>query len=390
MPMKCDYCGNNPVPHQMLKGNELMSIMMEPLDRLTRALRLHKLFDPLIERLSVPFIDGLAKAKLVRLSEDIELAKTVRSKVIWQEAQRRGIPMRQLFVFGKPTDFYRAEYNAKRFYFESLPIPSFLNTEANQWLDNKVILKEKLLTAGLPAARGGGFTKWPDMLRIFKMLRKPVIIKPATGSRGRHTTTYIYTEQQLKQAFKAAKQIAERLVMEEHLIGSVYRATIINGKLVGVLRGDPPRITGDGAHTIAQLAELKNQHRPEQVKAVEITPYIENFLARNGYYPDTVLPKGRTIDLLEKIGIGYGGYKAEEIEITHPETKKILEEAGRLVNFPVMGFDFITPDIRKHPDEQYWGIIECNSLPFIDLHHFPLEGKPVNVASYVWDLWKQS
>ncbi len=101
------------------------------------------------------------------------------------------------------------------------------------------------------------------------------------------------------------------------------------------------------------------------------------------------MPVGKTIDLIEKIGIGYGGYKAEEIAITHPEIIRILEAAGRLVNFPVMGFDFIIPDIRKHPDEQSWGIIECNSLPFIDLHHFPLEGAPVNVAKYVWDLWNK-
>ncbi|KKQ85683.1 MAG: hypothetical protein UT09_C0044G0001, partial [Parcubacteria group bacterium GW2011_GWF2_38_8] len=31
--------------------------------------------------------------------------------------------------------------------------------------------------------------------------------------------------------------------------------------------------------------------------------------------------------------------------------------------------------------EQHCGIIECNSLPFIDLHHYPLFGKPNNVAS---------
>jgi hypothetical protein len=42
------------------------------------------------------------------------------------------------------------------------------------------------------------------------------------------------------------------------------------------------------------------------------------------------------------------------------------------------------------PDMQHWGIIECNSLPFINLHHFPIEGNPENVASKIWDLWKDT
>ncbi len=384
---KCYYCGNNPIPHQFAKANDAMASIVEPFDRFAHLIGLHRLVDSQFVRVIGPIMSGLTKIGIVKFNDDVSKAKSSRSKVIWEEAQRRGIPMQQLVIFGSHSDFYRATINGTLYYFESLPIPPSADTSANQWLDDKMKLKERLLAAGLPAARGGGFRTWADMKRVFKMLKKPVIIKPALGSRGRHTTTYIYDEKQLKKAFRVGKQITEKLVMEEHLIGSVYRATIVDGQLVGVLRGDPPRITGDGKHTIEELVELKNQAKHELVKPVEITPYIEEFLSRNNYALETVLPKGKAIDLMEKIGIGYGGYKAEEITITHPETKRILEEAGKVVNFPVMGFDFIIPDITRHPDEQDWGIIECNSLPFIDLHHFPLEGAPVNVAGYVWDLW---
>lgn len=377
------------MPHQLLKGNEAISAFIDPFDRLVRKTGIRKLFDKLLVAFLPHIIRLLAKLGVVRFNSDVAKAQTTRSRVIWEEARRRGIEMEQLVIFGKPSDFYRAAINGRMIYFESLPIPDFLDLSAQEWLDDKVKLKKKLLEAGLPAARGGGFTEfeWKHLLRVFNMLHKPVIIKPALGSRGRHTTTFINTEKELRQAFKAATQIAHYVVMEEHLFGSVYRATIVNGKLVGVLRGDPPRITGDGRHTITELIERKNLTRPAEVKEFELTPYSEQFLERNGYTPKTILPVGKQIDLIEKIGVGYGGYKAEEIEIAHPETKRILEEAGRLVNFPVMGFDFIIADITRAPHEQQWGIIECNSLPFIDLHHFPLEGAPINVAAHVWDLW---
>jgi hypothetical protein len=52
----------------------------------------------------------------------------------------------------------------------------------------------------------------------------------------------------------------------------------------------------------------------------------------------------------------------------------------------ILGFDFITPSVEVDPDTVRWGIIECNSVPFINLHHDPLIGDPVNVAAKVWDL----
>jgi D-alanine-D-alanine ligase-like ATP-grasp enzyme len=168
----------------------------------------------------------------------------------------------------------------------------------------------------------------------------------------------------------------------------VYRGTIVDGKLLGVLRGDPPRITGDGVSTIEQLIEKKNKNRHHEVKEFKLTPLTLDFLARSGYTPHSVLEKNKTIDLTEKIGTSYGGYRAEEIHICHPKTKEILEAVGRVVNFPVMGFDFIIQDITKDPDTQKWGILECNSLPFIDLHHHPLEGPAINIAQHLWNWWE--
>jgi cyanophycin synthetase len=103
---------------------------------------------------------------------------------------------------------------------------------------------------------------------------------------------------------------------------------------------------------------------------------------------ESVIPKDTIVHLLAKTGRLYGGYTKEMIPEVHPKMHSIFKKAGEIVSVPVAGFDLIIEDPKADPDTQNWGIIECNSLPFIALHYFALEGEPVNVATFIWDLWK--
>jgi D-alanine-D-alanine ligase-like ATP-grasp enzyme len=154
-----------------------------------------------------------------------------------------------------------------------------------------------------------------------------------------------------------------------------------------VLRGDPPRVTGDGASSVRELIAQKNANRPKEVHEVEEKQTVEECLERQGYTYDSILENDKRIDLLEKIGLSYGGDAVEEFPNTHPKLLAELKRAGDLLNIPLVGFDFISEDITKDPSEVRWGIIEANSMPFIDLHHDPRAGTPINVAAKVWDLW---
>ena len=65
----------------------------------------------------------------------------------------------------------------------------------------------------------------------------------------------------------------------------------------------------------------------------------------------------------------------------------MLKHVGRFLKDPLVGVDFIIGDVTKSwKEEKHCGIIECNSLPFIDLHHYVMFGKPQNVAGKLWDL----
>ncbi len=331
----------------------------------------------------------LSLLRVIRYDADIEKTINTRSKVVWQEAKDRGIHMEQLFFLGKPFDHFRARVNGKIIFFNSIPIPSWLPHGGYAWVDDKLVFAKKLQSANFPSPKTKRIIFFKDALRAFDDFRKPMIIKPQQGSLGRHTTTNINTKDELKKAFDLARQITLSMVAQEHIFGSVYRATVVNNTLVGFFRADRPYVEGDGISTIEELIKNKNRNHPEKVSDIVVSDEVLNFLARQGYTVASIPDAGVTVDLIAKTGRFYGGYTKEILPEVHPKFHSIFEKLGEFVSIPVAGFDLIIEDPTRDPDTQHWGVIECNSLPFIDLHYFPLEGKPVNIAKYVWDLWEK-
>jgi cyanophycin synthetase len=379
----CLYCGNNPIPHFQHKLHESMDIMFEPIRRYFFISSIGKIADKITDLIGLGLFYVLKPLGLIKINTDIDKIIYPRAQVLWEEALRRKIRIEEIKPFNQSIDLYRAHLNGKWMYFMNLPRLETITGSNLNWVDDKYLLKKKLLENHLPVAPGGSFTTLESAIKAFEVLNKPVIVKPRAGSRGRHTTTSVYTVEDLTKAFRVAKQLCHWVIVEEHLFGDVQRGTVIGGKLVGVLGGSPPRVTGDGQHTIAELIKIKDSQRPPKVKEIKVNPY---FMQRAGLTMETILEKDKTVDLSEKIGVNYGGTSYDCTPQTHPDTKAMLEKAGKILNCSILGFDFIIPDITKSYKEQKCGIIECNGAPFIQLHHDPLIGESINAAKYVWDL----
>ena len=385
---ECSACGTSPVNHRLF----LISTIIDDMLGKSVAVLFGWVKVPREGKLSnlvnAGFVGLFRIFHLAHFSEDMEKAISGRSKLIWEEATRRGIKMQQVVMFGKHLEQYRAKINGEWIYFQSIPAPSWLPQDGYEWIDDKFKLAQVLEKNNIPVPKVRKSKTLRASLRAFDELEKPVIIKPRAGSRGRHTTTNIRTREELTAAHKLGKQIATELVVEEHIFGSVCRATVVDNKLVGFFRADPPQVTGDGTHSIRELIVEKNKNKNEQLGDIEINPDLTSFIARYRYDLDSIIPKDTVLDLSAKTGRFYGGYTREMFTEVHPKMHEIFAKAGKVIQASIVGFDLIIKDPTADPDTQKWGIIECNSLPFIDLHYFPLEGTPKNPAKDIWDLWE--
>ncbi|TSC52600.1 MAG: hypothetical protein LiPW39_553, partial [Parcubacteria group bacterium LiPW_39] len=101
---------------------------------------------------------------------------------------------------------------------------------------------------------------------------------------------------------------------------------------------------------------------------------------------DSVLPTNQRVFLQEKIILDLGADLIEMSGQIHSANRLLFEEVAEIFDARVLGIDFLCQDIGTSWKEQKCAIMELNSLPFIDMHHFPLEGEPRNLAGMIWEM----
>jgi cyanophycin synthetase len=315
-----------------------------------------------------------------------------RARVLWEEAERRGIVMREFRPFGLAREIFYATYGNDTKGFDGLPRPRAAREAAIDWMDDKGVILKKFRKAGVPVPRGGSATTIAAAEKIFRdvvtNVDTAVIVKPSIGSRSRHTYIHITDVDALRRAFKKARELSPRVVVEEELSGFVFRITLVGGKIAGIMRREPPHVIGDGTHTIHQLIVEENKNPLRHGPIFHELPLGEEtiqILKEQSLSLESVPAAGRMVIIHPKVSRSYGA-STTEITDVHPENEKLFLRIAEVLDDPLVGVDFMIDDMARSWKEQKCGVIECNSLPFIDLHHFPLKGPTRNAAGAVWDL----
>ncbi|OGZ00543.1 MAG: hypothetical protein A2946_02195 [Candidatus Liptonbacteria bacterium RIFCSPLOWO2_01_FULL_53_13] len=351
------------------------------------------------ERLTLPFYRFLAGIGLGTIRTRPDSMDSGLTKCIWEAAEKRGIHMYEFCPLGRTSGIFAATHGKEAFAFDGLPRPHGPASRALAWMDDKAIMRKKFISAGIPVARGGACLTASGAEKIFSSFGSgpaslasqggPAVVKPSTGSRGRHTTMHVMTREELLIAFRKAKQLSPIVVVEEELSGFVYRPTLIGGKLIAVASKEPPHVKGDGAHTVRELTEKENERRGRHASGLHRIPTDERAERELGFQHFTweSIPKaGRVVTLSEKTSRAAGGIIVDYTDAVHPENVKLFERIGAVLEEPLVGIDFVIRDIsRPWREQEKCGVIECNSLPFIDLHSHPTFGTPRDVAGALWE-----
>ena len=392
----CPDCGPAGVSHFVerwsVHTNDLVGIIEMPPAAIWRGIK------PLIAKArpgrlapaTARFLAALGLGKVIVRADD---KNNWRARVLWEEAERRGITMREFRPFGLPREIFYATYGGNTHGFDGLPRPGTAHEAALNWMDDKGVILKKFRAAGIPVPRGASARTIKTAERIFHGIvgsggADAVIVKPSIGSRSRHTYTHITDIDALRRAFKKAKQLSPRVVVEEELSGFVFRITLVGGGIAGVMRREPPHVIGDGAHTIHELIMEENKNPLRHGPIFHELPLGEEtieILKTQDLSLDSIPAADRMVIMHPKVSRSYGASTTEVVDI-HPDNVKLFLHIAKVLDDPLVGVDFMIDDMAISWRDQKCGVIECNSLPFIDLHHYPLKGPTRNAAGSVWDL----
>lgn len=390
----CAECGGDAIPHRLtyitILMDEVIGSVMRP-GRFGRAvLRLASRVEYYLTPALLRAFTLLGLAKIYDRSDDKTL---LLAQVLWKEADARGIEMKEVRLFNLARNIFTARYEdtqgrKRSIAFEGIPFPK--GRMHVWWTDDKAELKPRFQKLGLPVAQGGAVATARGALALYRTLRAPVIVKPYSGSASRHTTLHIDSEEELLRAFRVATAVAPYAVIEEELVGPVYRATVVDGEFVALLRRDQPHVVGDGRHTVRELVEEANKNPARH------GPYFHEMnlddaalaeLGWQGFTPESVPGEGARVTLHQKVNWSNGGTTADATEGVHQDNVALFERAAEVLQAPIIGMDFIIGDpTRSWKEQERSGVIECNSMPYFDNHHLPFEGEPRNVAGKIWDM----
>lgn len=392
-PPPCPECGSDSVHHGieriLVAFDRLFTALFRPFRWLFGLT--YRLLDGTLNRFSGIILTVLGRTGLGVWRNYFDEHDALRTRALFETAVPRGIDLRQFRLFKKPhLGFLVARKGGELRVFEALPRPNFLLSKNLSWMDDKGVLKKKFSRGGFPVAAGGtAMTSW-GALRLFRKLRKPVITKPAMGSGSRHTTIHLHNEEEFLRAFRSARRLSPWVVIEEELRGPVFRATVVGGKLIGVVRRDPPQIIGDGKKTVGELvAEANRDPRRQGPIFGKIAAGVEAAaeLERQGLDFESIPLPGQIVTLNQKITWENGGTTADVTDRVHLINVKLFENIAAFLEDPLIGIDFIIPDIgNPWQNQDRSGVVELNSMPFLDNHHYLFEGQPRDAAGAVWDI----
>jgi len=166
-----------------------------------------------------------------------------------------------------------------------------------------------------------------------------------------------------------------------------HRLLVVDGRVVSVLRVDPPAIVGDGRRTVAQLVGALNDDPLRdgiRLCRVEIDAVLRSALEARGLRPEAVPESGERIRLDAAATLDRGAIPTDVTGGVHPDHgAAALAAAGGL---RVVAVDLATPDIARSPREVGGGVTGVRPRPELLLHALPGRGEPRDVGGAVLDL----
>ncbi len=334
---------------------------------------------------AVELVEALLRGEPYDLTLPIEEARTIvaetelgpSTKVIVEAAETRNIPYMRLGA----ESLVQLGYGKHRRLIKAT-LSDTTSAVAVEIAQDKQLTKDLLDRAGVPVPRGRIVTDEEELLRAARDLGVPAAVKPIDGNHGRGVSINLRTEQELLNAFRIARMVSTRMIVEETFSGKDYRVLLIGGRVVSASERIPAHVIGDGISTLKQLIDDENKNplrgpgHERPMTKIEIDEVTEASLVKRGISLDASVPdKGEIVALRENANMSTGGSARDVTDFVHEENIALCERAARAIGLDICGIDLVVDDIAKPVESPLNGVLEVNAAPGLRMHETPAQGQ---------------
>ncbi|MBK7280780.1 cyanophycin synthetase [Candidatus Aalborgicola defluviihabitans] len=321
-----------------------------------------------------PFDLTAALTQLRDLDEDVRLGPS--TGCIVDAAVARNIPYSRM-TEGSMVRFGWGS-KQRRIQAAEMDITSAISEAIAQ---DKELTKKLLAAAGVPVPQGRSVSDPEDAWAAAGEIGLPVVVKPKDGNQGKGVTVNITTQEHLVKAFATAKEFREDILVERYMPGNDFRLLVVGDKLVAAARRDPPKVVGDGEHTIAELVAQVNldprrgSGHSTSLTKIRIDDIAHVCLANQGFKADDIPALGQRVNLRNNANLSTGGSATDVTDDVHPDVAARAVAAAHMVGLDVCGVDVVCDSILRPIEEQGGGVVEVNAAPGLRMHLSPSFGK---------------
>jgi GNAT-family acetyltransferase (TIGR03103 family) len=194
-----------------------------------------------------------------------------------------------------------------------------------------------------------------------------VVVKPVRGEQGQGVKVDLTELDEVQAAIEAARHFCEQVIVEQMVAGSDLRIVVIDHQVVAAASRRPASVVGDGSSTLRILIEKQSRRRQMATAGESRIPMDDETLRclkGQGYTLDSVPAAGTTVLVRKTANLHTGGTIHDMTPVLHPVLREAAERASRVLEIPVVGFDFIV----QSPDRPEYVIIEANERPGLANH----------------------